>query len=100
MEEKRKFFRVRNSGQIEAYYMSKAVDIIELSCDGAVIKKNTFLPNDGTIEIKIHNFSTKVDYRIIRVEEEKQALYFSNAQESNSLFEALKHFRDEKRQHH
>lgn len=96
MDEKRKFFRVKNSGQIQATYNSHAVEIMEVSNSGAVIKKNDYLPNQGTIKITIHNFSTDIEYHILRVDEEKEILNFKNDDEVDGLFTALKHLRDER----
>lgn len=98
MDEKRKYFRVKNNGQILSQYHSHPLNIIELSYSGAIIQKDDSLPQKGSFEIKIHQFSTTINYEVIRVDSDSMALAFTNDHEMEHLFLALKNLRNQKKQ--
>jgi len=95
MDEKRQFFRIRNTGEIHA----KAIDeleVIDISSSGVlVIKKNSKVPPQGIIELHILNFSINVSYEILRVEKKRMVLVFNKEDEISKLFLVLKTLRDE-----
>lgn len=98
MDERRKFFRLKNHGEIQAKSPTHSLDVIEISSSGVVvIKKNIHLDQNGTIEIKIHSFIMSIHYEILRTDEVTMVLIFKNEMEINRLFLALKHLRDEQR---
>lgn len=98
MDEKRKFFRLINHGEIQAKSSDQPLDVVEISSSGAlVIKKNLNLTQKGTIEIIIHNFDMLIHYEILRTDEETMVLVFKYETEINKLFQALRHLRDEQR---
>lgn len=91
MDEKRKYFRIKNKGDIEARYGNLALEVIDISSAGAlVIRKNTNLQQDGLIELIIHNLSLPVHYNILRVENDTMTLTFNIHEENERLFQILK----------
>jgi hypothetical protein len=98
MDEKRKFFRLINHGEIQAKYSDQSLNVVEISSSGAlVIKKNINLSQRGSIEIIINNFDMLIHYEILRADEETMVLIFKYESEINKLFRALKNLRDEQR---
>ncbi|KTD61063.1 hypothetical protein [Legionella shakespearei] len=98
MDEKRKFFRLKNHGEILAKSSEQSLEVVEISSSGAlVIKKNINLSQTGTIEIIINNFDMLIHYQILRTDEETMVLIFKKEFEINKLFRALKNLRDEQR---
>lgn len=97
MDEKRRYFRIKNTGQIEARIDMERLNILELSNSGAVIDDTIALPRVGKFDLKIHTYITKINYEILRLEPGKIILGFTNTDEKESLFFALKTIRDQKR---
>lgn len=98
MDEKRKYFRIKNNGEIHAKAANHPLNILEMSSSGAaIIKKNINLPKEGSIEIQIHSFSIIVNYAILRIVKNTMILVFKNEEEINKLFLPLKHLRDEQK---
>jgi hypothetical protein len=98
MDENRRFFRIKNKGDIRASSENKSLDVIDISSSGVlIIKKNSALPKAGTLELNIRTFSLKISYEILRIEKEMMVLGFNNKEEMNTLFLVLKHLRDEQK---
>ena len=96
MDEKRKFFRIKNMGEIQAHSDSYNLDVVEISSGGAVvIKKNIYLPKHGTIAIKINTFTMDITYEILRTVKNTMILIFVNEDEISQLFTVLKQVRNE-----
>lgn len=98
MDEKRQFFRIKNHGEIQAQSSTYSLDVVEISSSGAVvIKKNIDLQQEGVVEVKINNFSMEINYEILRIEDNNMILVFNNEEQTNKLFQVLKHLRDEQK---
>jgi hypothetical protein len=97
MHEQRKYFRVKNTGQIKAHCGTLILKIIEVSSAGAIIEMSPDLPTSGLINLQINNFTTTIQYTILRTEHEIIVLEFTNDHDKDNLFSALKHFRDEQK---
>jgi hypothetical protein len=97
MNEKRRFFRYKNTGQIQASCGLQNVHVLNISSTGMLIKKEERLPKTGILNIKIHYSSLNVHYEILRQDEVSMALVFNIQDEIESLFKILKQLRDEKK---
>lgn len=101
MDEKRRFFRLKNNGEIHAKAANASLDVIDISSTGIlVIKKNDNIPKKGIIELSIHSFSTDLSYQILRAEEQTMVLIFNDEEEINKLFLVLKNLRNEQKKRH
>lgn len=95
MYEKREFFRVKNNGNIHAKYGAHDLEVIEMSSSGvAIIKKDTHIKREGSVEIRINNDTRFMDYKLLRTEQKKMVLVFTIKEEINELFILLKHLKD------
>ncbi len=97
MDEKRRYFRVKNTGQIKAHHENGEMNILELSNSGAVIDNSIAIPRVGKFDLKINTYTTNIDYEVIRIEEQTIVLAFTNTEEKESLFAELKQLRDQKK---
>ncbi|KTD75476.1 hypothetical protein Lwal_2414 [Legionella waltersii] len=89
---------MKNNGEMRAFISHVALDVIEISSNGAlVIKKSVHLPSAGVIEIHINNFAINVNYEILRTDKDAMVLVFINEEQINALFVVLKHLRDERK---
>jgi hypothetical protein len=96
MDEKRRFFRIKNQGEIQAKSASDALEVVDISSTGMLlIKENANIPKKGTIDLNIHNFSINVSYEILKSENNKMVLVFNKEEEINKLFLVLKKLRNE-----
>lgn len=96
MDEKRRYFRLKNRGEILARASTLNLEVVEISSAGVVvIKKNIDIPPKGLMEIKIHNFSMNINYELLRTEKSIMILIFNIEDEIKQLFLALKQLRDE-----
>lgn len=95
MDERRGFFRIKNNGTIHAKTSLGALDIINISSTGALIKKNNIpLKTQGIIELNIHNFSMPIHYEVSKTQGDTIVLIFENKDEINKLFPVLKNLRN------
>lgn len=98
MDEKRKFFRIINKGEIRAQAADDILKVIDISSSGIlVIKKNINIPKEGILEIHINSFSMYLHYQVLRVEKETMALIFRNEEEINNLFVILHKLKNERK---
>ncbi|MFI4919938.1 MAG: PilZ domain-containing protein, partial [Legionellales bacterium] len=67
MDDKRQFFRMNNNGEIDAYCDGLPIEVINISASGVLIKKNTDLPATGILALKIHYASLRINYKILRI---------------------------------
>ncbi|KTD55321.1 PilZ domain-containing protein [Legionella quateirensis] len=97
MDERRTFFRINNNGEILAKIANLSFEVIDISASGVRLTNNSLLPKQGVIEISIHRFAINISYKILRVEKMTTILNFTNDNEIDRLFIALKQLRDERR---
>ncbi|MBL7480845.1 PilZ domain-containing protein [Legionella bononiensis] len=97
MDERRTFFRINNKGEILAKIANLSFEVIDISASGVRLTNNSLLPKQGVIEISINRFSINISYKILRVEKQTTILNFTNDDEIDRLFIALKQLRDERR---
>jgi len=98
MDEKRKFFRIKNTGAIHASLETALLEVVEISSSGVVvIKKRDEFPPEGIIELSINNFSMPIKYHLLRIVKETMVLIFKEEAEINELFLILKRLRDEEK---
>lgn len=100
MDERRKFFRIKNNGDILTRMSQYTLDVIDISASGACIVTNSNLPQSGVIDLSINNFSMKIQYEILRTDLNNTIIVFNQEPEINKLFTALKNLRDERKRHH
>jgi hypothetical protein len=94
MDEKRKFFRIKNKGEVQARFKDTSLHIIDISpCSVAVIS-DVELPPTGTIEVKIKLFKIDLNFEIIRKNEERTVLLFNNEEYIAKLLPVLKNLRN------
>ena len=95
MDEKRGFFRIKNSGTIKAKYGKQDVYIIDISPSSANIEaQDVELIKDGIIEIVINHFSISLNYSVLRKKEGNTIITFKLEEQINNLLGALKNIRD------
>ncbi len=95
MDEKRQFFRIKNTGDILANCDDHPLEVIEISSKGmAVIKEDTKVPEKGFLELHINNESLVVKFEILRVENKTMVLIFTRKEDISKLFLILKDLKD------
>lgn len=95
MEEKRNFFRIKNTGSIKAKYEKHDLYVIDISPSGAhVLAKDLSIKKDGVIDIFINHFAVKINYKLLKKDGEKNIVSFQREEEINSLLSALKNIRN------
>lgn len=101
MDERRKYFRLKNHGEIKASLDNNPIEIVEISSNGAVVvKQKTDIPKEGVLKLQIHNFIMELCYEVIRAEDNNIVLHFTKEDETNKLFLVLKRLRDERKIKH
>ncbi|MDI1353013.1 MAG: hypothetical protein PSV35_09675 [bacterium] len=90
MQEKRKFFRINNSGQFQARFDNHALDIFNISASSVAIRPKVYLPMTGTLELQIHYVLIKVNYHLLRMSNEDMILVFKDDEQVESLLSLLK----------
>ena len=94
MDEKRNFFRIRNSGSIKVKYGKTDLYLIDISPSGAsVIATGTELMKEGVIEVIINHFSMTLNYKLLRKKGKHSILTFTMENQMNNLLAALKNLR-------
>lgn len=95
MDEQRNYFRVKNNGEIEGYYLNTPVDIIDISAAGVLLRTEECLPPQGLITIKILNFTTILAFKILRSNDEDNSyvLGFTNKKQLPRMLGILKKIR-------
>lgn len=95
MDEKRNFFRIRNTGSIKAKYEKQDILVIDISPSGAhFIAKDVNVKKEGVIEIFINHFQMKVNYKLLKKEGQNAIVSFQLQEEISNLLNALKKIRD------
>ncbi|HAT7074022.1 TPA: PilZ domain-containing protein [Legionella pneumophila] len=98
MDERRKYFRLKNHGEINASLDNNPIEIVEISSNGAVVvKQKTDIPKGGMLKLQIHNFIMELCYEVIRAEDSNIVLHFTKEDETDKLFLVLKRLRDERK---
>jgi hypothetical protein len=93
MDEQRDFFRIKNKGEIRAYFEDKEVHIIDLSAASAAIIPDEELPKTGMIELKINLFTISLNYDVLRKSDDTMVLIFNNEEQISALLPVLKNLR-------
>lgn len=96
MDERRKYFRIKNNGDILAKVSNHPIEIVDISAASARVVYNSHLSKHGTMAITIHNFTLYASYDMLRTEKNDAILIFKNQSEINQLFTTLKHLRGER----
>ncbi|CAM2820478.1 PilZ domain-containing protein [Legionella worsleiensis] len=97
MDERRRFFRIQNHGEILAHIANQPIEIIDISASGARLINHNALADQGIIIISVHQFSINMNYKRLRTEHDHFIIIFTDDAEIERLFIALKHLRDERR---
>jgi hypothetical protein len=95
MHENRKFFRIKNQGEIQASIENNSFEVIDISASSIALISRTILPKKGIINIKIHKFSLSVDYELLKQTEQTCILIFPKEEQTELLFPILKNLRNE-----
>ncbi len=98
MEEKRKFFRIRNQGDMFAKTVHGPLEVIDMSAASAAVKSDYQLPQQGTLELKISGLMLLVDYEILKVSGQHLVLAFNNEEQIELLLPVLKTLRNQRKQ--
>lgn len=93
MDEKRKFFRIKNKGEISAQFGTHSIHVIDISACSIAITNNIDLPLTGVIQLRINLFLINVEYEILRSTEESIILLFNNEEDINRLLPVLQNQR-------
>lgn len=95
MEEKRKYFRIKNPGSIKATYDKHDLYVIDISPAGAhIISKDINIKPNGVIDVVIHYFSNKINYELLKKQGDENIVTFKDEKEISTLLAALKNLRD------
>lgn len=96
MDEKRKFFRIKNKGDIHARFDNYTLEVIDISASSAAIISDLELPQTGIIELKVNLFATNLNYEILRKNENNVTiLIFNDENQIDKLLPVLKNLRKE-----
>lgn len=96
MDEKRKFFRIKNKGEIHARFDNQPLEVIDVSAFSAAVITHLELPQTGIIELKINLFATNLNYELLRQKDDNgYILIFNNESQIEILLTVLKNLRKE-----
>lgn len=96
MDEKRRFFRIKNSGEIQIRFNNELLELIDVSAGSAAIITELELPQFGVIELKINLFVMKLNYQIFKKREPNTyILMFNEDNQVEKLLGVLKNLRKE-----
>ena len=93
MDEKRKFFRIKNNGEFEARINTQALEVIDISAASVCIVTCPCLAENGSLVVKVKKVVLKMDYEILRIVDDRTVLIFNNESQVNELFQTLKQLR-------
>ena len=95
MDEKRQFFRIKNTGEILATCDDNSLEVIELSSKGvAIIKEDNKVPQKGFLELHIVDDTLTVKFEVLKVENNTMVLIFTRPEDISQLFLLLKEFKE------
>lgn len=95
MDEKRQFFRIKNTGHIHANCGANSLEVIEISSKGiAIIKEVAQFPHGGLITLHIYDESIIVKFELLKVENQTMVLVFPQEADVKKLFLILKNLKD------
>lgn len=96
MDEKRKFFRIKNNGEIQVRFNNELLELIDVSAGSAAVMTELELPQFGVIELKINLFVMKLNYQIFKKREPNAyILTFNVDSQVEKLLGVLKNLRRE-----
>ena len=94
MDEQRKYFRIKNTGEIQASFNNHALEVIDLSASSAALRTEKELPAAGIIELKINQFTLDIAFELLRVNPDHSViLVFTQEEQIEKLFPVLKNLR-------
>lgn len=96
MDEKRQYFRIKNHGEMKAFFNSQPLQIIDISAASIALTASIELPSSGSIELSINLFSMQLDYEFFT----QRAggiiiLLFPKEEQREKLLPVLKNLRNE-----
>ena len=95
MNEERKYFRIKNEGEMCAFIKNQSLEIEDLSAKSISIITDIELPTTGTLELKINLFAINMQYQYLRTNPDHTIiLLFKQRHQINKLFCVLKNLRD------
>ena len=99
MDENRKFFRLKNKGDIQAQYHEHRIEVMDISASSIAVIANKELPPYGTIELKINLYNSFLNYELLRTTEKNiSILMFENRHQIQELFAVLKDLRKQRKE--
>jgi hypothetical protein len=90
MDENRKFFRIKNNGEIMAFYEDRYLKIIDISPCSAAITTEVQIPDSGVIKLRVEELRTTVCYEVLKKTDEKIILIFKGDKQINQILQVLK----------
>lgn len=96
MDEKRKFFRIKNNGEIQVRFNNELLELIDISAASAAVITELELPQFGVIELKINLFVMTLNYQLFKKREPNvYILTFNEESQVEKLLVVLKNLRKE-----
>ncbi len=95
MDEKRKFFRIKNKGEIQAHFDNQLLQVRDISASSAAVVTDLILPQTGIIELKINLFVINMNYELLKKRGDNTIVIFNNEYQVEKLLVVLKNLRDE-----
>ena len=95
MDERRNYFRVKNSGEMIAKCENETIKIIDLAANSVAIVNPNNVPPIGTMKLNINTFSISLEYELCKASAVKTVLVFKNEEQIDKLFPVLKRIRNE-----
>jgi hypothetical protein len=94
MDEQRKFFRIKNKGEIHAQFEAQELIVIDMSACSAAVKTEINLPPIGIVTLKINLFSININFELLRKNEDGTSiLIFYQEEQTEKLLPVLKKLR-------
>lgn len=101
MDEKRKFFRLNNRGEMFAYFNKHPLEVINISASSLAVNTKLILPQTGVVELKINLFISQFTYELLNKKRDDglTILLFNEQNKINNLLLVLKNIRNEQSKH-
>lgn len=94
MEEQRKFFRIKNKGEIRAQFEAQELIVIDISASSAAVKTKIDLPPMGILTLNIKSFSININFELLRKNQNGDSiLIFYQEEHIEKLLPKLKELR-------
>ena len=89
MDERRKVFRIKNTGDFRAEINNKEVDVIELSAISVSLRDALWVPLQGLMKLKINFVAMEMNYTFFKKDHDFVVLLFNQEKETTLLLEIL-----------